>query len=353
MGATRGPVIGLDGTVYVGDRSAHLFAFDADGNGTLQWVADLPYPDACSFISAPSVGPDGTIYIGSDRGFLFAINPNGSLRWQIRVSGPPPGYPGATSFSAEESTIYTGSANGMYRGDTLYAVAPNGAIKWKFPTGDDITHTPSIGNDGAVYFGTFGWLGDNSFYALYPDGNLKWRFSLAQGVHSAAAIDSDGTVYFATDSYYNACTSYVYALNLDGTLLWKYGLPDRITSSPAIGADGTLYIGCLDGNLYAFGDATGAEKKDHSRIYRYGLLQNQPNPFRGSTVISYSLPAATRVILQVFDISGRRVENLVDETQNAGVYQTLWNAEGNRNGVYFCKLRAGSYNCTKKMVVVD
>ena len=84
----------------------------------------------------------------------------------------------------------------------------------------------------------------------------------------------------------------------------------------------------------------------------YSLSQNYPNPFNPATVISYQLSANSIVSLKVFDIVGREVATLVNDRQEAGTYQTLFNAQGLASGLYFYQLRAGSYTETKKMMLV-
>jgi hypothetical protein len=83
------------------------------------------------------------------------------------------------------------------------------------------------------------------------------------------------------------------------------------------------------------------------------LLQNEPNPFGRSTVISYSLPSAAQVTLDVYDLSGRLVETLVSETKGPGIHRASWNSNGRSAGLYFYRLRAGDFQSTKKMVVID
>jgi len=82
----------------------------------------------------------------------------------------------------------------------------------------------------------------------------------------------------------------------------------------------------------------------------------QPNPFRQSATISYSLSATTRASLQVHDLAGRVVRTLANSVQNPGRYSLRWNGRDNRGrllsrGVYFVKLTAGTYQATRKMVV--
>ncbi len=104
----------------------------------------------------------------------------------------------------------------------------------------------------------------------------------------------------------------------------------------------------------SLGRVLGIQEQDRkSKIEDRKSLQNQPNPFHGSTLISYSLPAATCVTIEVYDITGRLVEIVVNETQKSGIHQVRWNRKANSCGVYFYRLKAGEFVETKKMVVVE
>jgi hypothetical protein len=83
------------------------------------------------------------------------------------------------------------------------------------------------------------------------------------------------------------------------------------------------------------------------------LLQNAPNPFTISTTISFTLSATADATLAIYDITGRLIETLVNETQQRGVHQVQWNRKANPSGVYFYRLNAGEFVETKKMVVVE
>jgi hypothetical protein len=80
------------------------------------------------------------------------------------------------------------------------------------------------------------------------------------------------------------------------------------------------------------------------------LLQNFPNPFNPSTTISYQLEASDHVTLEVFDLVGQRVATLVDEVQTAGDHSVNWHATENASGIYLCRLSAGKFVATKKLV---
>jgi photosystem II stability/assembly factor-like uncharacterized protein len=87
------------------------------------------------------------------------------------------------------------------------------------------------------------------------------------------------------------------------------------------------------------------------------LLPNQPNPFNPSTTIRFVVPERGRVRLAVYDVAGRRVVTLVDDTRDAGVHAVEWNgldARGNRaaSGVYMSRLDAGKHSATRKMVLL-
>ena len=82
------------------------------------------------------------------------------------------------------------------------------------------------------------------------------------------------------------------------------------------------------------------------------LFQNRPNPFHHSTLISYSLATSAPVTLAIYDITGRLVEALVNETQKPGIHQVRWNSKDNPSGIYFYRLKAGDFTDVKKMILV-
>ena len=84
----------------------------------------------------------------------------------------------------------------------------------------------------------------------------------------------------------------------------------------------------------------------------FELLQNYPNPFNPFTTIRYSLHARTHVTLAVFNTLGQAVATIVNRNEEAGFHDVRFDASGLASGVYFYRLVAGSYEDTKKFIIV-
>lgn len=86
---------------------------------------------------------------------------------------------------------------------------------------------------------------------------------------------------------------------------------------------------------------------------RFSLEQNYPNPFNPVTKIRFSVPKASLVTLEVYDVTGRLVATLAkNESVTAGIKEVEFNASNFPSGVYFYSLKSGDFTTTKKMVLV-
>lgn len=83
----------------------------------------------------------------------------------------------------------------------------------------------------------------------------------------------------------------------------------------------------------------------------FGLEQNFPNPFNPTSEIRYQVSDSRHVKLAVYDLLGREVAVLVNETKAPGSYQTTFNASGLASGVYLSRMTAGDFVQTRRMIL--
>ena len=112
----------------------------------------------------------------------------------------------------------------------------------------------------------------------------------------------------------------------------------------------------ISSNRYRIGHAsvviTGITEREEEVPHQFTLNQNYPNPFNPSTTIRYELPHVSRVGLKVYNTLAQEVATLVNETKPAGVYTVQFDAGHLASGVYFCRLQAGDFVQTKRMLIL-
>jgi len=239
----RTPAIGTDGTVYVGADG--LYALDA-ANGNRLWHVPRRSNPTKECIASPVIGRDGVIYVVIGQDSLYAIRADGSVKWTFGFA-----HDHELSFAdptlAADGMIYIPSES-YSAGAYVYAINEDGALEWKYRIEDDryVRASITIGQDGTLYMTTKAGGADRNarLIALSPSGHKQWHYVL-EGVHitgddsySTPSIGDDGMIYFGAES------GYLYALQPDGTLAWKHEVANGVNwSSPAILTDGTLLIG--------------------------------------------------------------------------------------------------------------
>jgi hypothetical protein len=93
-------------------------------------------------------------------------------------------------------------------------------------------------------------------------------------------------------------------------------------------------------------------KTENLNPVTYSLSQNYPNPFNPSTTIKFTIQKPGLVILKIFNLLGQEVATLVNEQMKPGSYSYNFNASRLSSGVYFYNINAGSFNLTKKMLLL-
>ncbi len=87
-------------------------------------------------------------------------------------------------------------------------------------------------------------------------------------------------------------------------------------------------------------------------VLSYSLEQNYPNPFNPSTTIKYYTASPGKVVLKVYDLTGKETAVLVNENQNAGSHSVNFNASSLASGMYIYKLTTGNFSASKKLLLL-
>ena len=154
----------------------------------------------------------------------------------------------------------------------------------------------------------------------------------------------------------DSSTAYQLALNTEYTI-YEWYVPGKkfyvfkiINSSISIPGYGNLNTTTAFYNPGSM--LTSVALSNNNLPVDYKLNQNFPNPFNPSTNISYQLPGSTNVKLIVYNILGEEIKVMVNEKQDAGVYQIKFDGTNLPSGEYFYRLEAGNFIETKKLVLL-
>lgn len=132
-------------------------------------------------------------------------------------------------------------------------------------------------------------------------------------------------------------------LNIQMQGAWVIQIYDKKT-----GDQGTLLNWCIE---FFYSTPIGIHENNQT-INTFTLKQNYPNPFNPLTKIQYSIPKSENVKIIVYDFLGREITTLVNEFQNTGNYEFVFDGNGLASGVYFYKLISDSFKETKKMLLL-
>jgi outer membrane protein assembly factor BamB len=227
----------------------------------------------------PAIGPGGLIYVGNTGGAAYAINPDGTQRWAT-PRGQSVWTTPAFGRGSESGNSFWGSVDLF-----AFSLDPNGRLRWQTFTPGYVTSSPALGSDGTVYVGSF----DHRLYALDPDtGQVRWSFLTDAHIYGSPALGSSPQGETSA-IYIGSADGSVYALDPGGRPLWRYDTGDPIRSSPVVGqgprgAGQIVYVGSSNGRLYALDAATGKRRWSFDTTPRDPALRDR-NDLNGSPAL--------------------------------------------------------------------
>ncbi|MFA5031667.1 MAG: T9SS type A sorting domain-containing protein [bacterium] len=233
-----------------------------------------------------------------------------------------------------EDTIHAfewyNNKNNWLSADSIYVTAPDSIINKDFTleqcgfiTGT-VCGTPKTSITGAE---VGGWLYINNFYGWLP-----------------FFVDETGTDGKYTLKNLRTGNYKVFAMASGYGTLWYNQKPDSNTAN-LVSVTMPNATPNIDFNLTGIEESAGL--KD-----RIPKIKTTQNPFIRTTTISYQIPVKTKVLLKIYDITGRPVKTLVNSEKEAGSYDVSFNAMGLSSGIYFVRFAAGNYKSTKKLILM-
>ncbi|MCP4581343.1 MAG: T9SS type A sorting domain-containing protein [candidate division Zixibacteria bacterium] len=189
-----------------------------------------------------------------------------------------------------------------------------------FPTANPISGGDTIHGTSDGFLSKLSPEGNSLFFGSYlGGGNSDYGSGIVADSNGAVYVtggtaSSDFPIVNACDSTYNGGEFDVYVIRIDAVT----GINENISVLPRT----------------------------------YQLVQNYPNPFNASTTIKYDLPLTSEVTIDIYDILGRKIGTLVNDTQQAGYHQATWNAGDVSSGIYFYRIQAGDFTESKSMLLL-
>jgi hypothetical protein len=137
------------------------------------------------------------------------------------------------------------------------------------------------------------------------------------------------------------------SLDFSGTLIVPFSISDG-----ELAADDTLLI-----TVTSLGINFPGQEMSSQLPEQFALHYSYPNPFNPSTTISYDLPEQAQVTLGIYDLLGKQIKTLVNQSQNAGKRTAVWDGTDNLGrqvsaGVYLYRIKAGEFSQTRKMLLL-
>ncbi|MCE5248749.1 T9SS type A sorting domain-containing protein [bacterium] len=269
---------------------------------------------------------------------------------------------------------------GFYDGETWNYENLNGLIPYSYGL-------------SAVYIDSNNdvWVGTDNGVSKY-DGNSWHTFSVAEGFLPGGvnriAEDHAGVMWFTSprgiarfdgrswttfDTILGERLEYVLSIAIDNDNVKWFGtqyrgifwFDDKVwynkemkngskyinTSDITVTEDNTIWFATAEG-LLSSKDKDESSVSEQTAFPRVQLSFPSPNPFNPSTTIGFTLPERMNATVAVYNVAGQRVTVLHDGFLDAGSHSLVWNATGQAAGVYFCRLTAGEYTATQKMLFV-
>jgi hypothetical protein len=321
---------------------------------------------------------------------LLKFDSVGTLLWTKTVGGSGADYTEDLTETSDNGLVVVGYTESFGAGDRdvlLTKFNSAGALLWTRTLGgsaeDGANSVVELSDGGIVVTGwtkSFGGADADLLLAKFDASGNHLRSGILgedvadRGYSIIQASDGRLVVSGSTESYGSGGRDLILAsFTEDGiTCVGQYVMPeihdispDTTTPGPVIATEvpsiitrtPSIVSPVPDITVVCQSPGTAVEEEPTVPITATLLYQNRPNPFNPGTRIPFALPEDGRVLLEIFDVSGRHVRTLVDRRMSAGRHSENWDGKdtaGNQvaSGVFFYRLRVGDKAFTRKCVLL-
>ena len=210
--------------------------------------------------------------------------------------------------------------------------------------------------------------GEEMFF-LNPDTGftvsigMKIRKTTNGGMNWTVQAQSALTWRFYAIHFFNSMTGYAagdfgaIAKTTNGGINWYYQMTPTNQRFASVYMTDTneCFVAGMNNTILkttSGGEPFGIQSLNNEFPSSPSLSQNYPNPFNPVTKVKYDVPKSSFVKITIYDVLGREIETLVNQTQKPGSYEVTWNGSRFASGVYFYKLMTDEFVETKKMVLI-
>ncbi|MBU1935808.1 T9SS type A sorting domain-containing protein [bacterium] len=151
------------------------------------------------------------------------------------------------------------------------------------------------------------------------------------------------------DTYFNIFLDPMFVDTISGDYHLAVGSPCIDAGDPELPYDPDTTI--ADIGAFYF-DQVSIEEPPAILPLTYALHQNWTNPFNSTTNIRYDVAQISHITLTIYNLLGQQVTRLVDKQHKPGSYIISWNATHLPSGLYFCRMEAGNFVQTRKLVLL-
>jgi photosystem II stability/assembly factor-like uncharacterized protein len=331
-------------------------------NNTTGWVVGYPgyigkTTNGSSFTQQPTGISDrlnDVYFINENTGWVvggdFSVErifrtTNGGTNWDVQTSGT-----ANKLFSVYFINENTGWAVGGPSSPKIIKTT-NGGVNWFNQSTTGIStplYSVMFANENTGW-AVAGYLGGETIVKT-TNGGANWFSQSSNDTRylrdcyvidslRAAAVGQGGKIITTT----NGGTNWNVMQTGSTVELWSVDFPSDSTGY-AIGSN--VVLKTTNGGL------TFTAENQNQIPESFALYQNYPNPFNPKTIINYQLPVNNFVKLAVYDVTGKEVVVLANSDMIAGKYGVTLNADKLAGGIYFCRLSAGNYTETIRMVLL-